>query len=121
MSLGKTIKQIREQKGMLQKQVAAELNIGTTNYNKLENGNREPSVKELQKLAALFDMTVDQVLNYEGEIPKEVSLEDKSEMEQFKLIQQLDEEDRQTVMKIINTMLTKSKFKDFFNKNIAAL
>jgi DNA-binding XRE family transcriptional regulator len=51
MSLGKTIKQIREQKGMLQKQVAAELNIGTTNYNKLENGNREPSVKELQQLA----------------------------------------------------------------------
>ncbi|MDD4754263.1 MAG: hypothetical protein PHT78_13690 [Desulfitobacteriaceae bacterium] len=42
-------------------------------------------------------------------------------MEQFKLIQQLDEEDKQTVMKIINTMLTKAKFKDFFNKNIAAL
>jgi hypothetical protein len=34
---------------------------------------------------------------------------------------QLDDEDKQTVMKIINTMLTKSKFKDFFNKNIAAL
>lgn len=30
-------------------------------------------------------------------------------------------EDKRTVMKIINTMLTKSKFKDFFNKNIAAL
>lgn len=42
-------------------------------------------------------------------------------MEQFKLIQQLEEEDKQTVFKVINTMLTKSKFKDFFNKNIAAL
>ncbi len=40
---------------------------------------------------------------------------------QFKLMQQLDDEDKQTVMKIINTMLTKAKFKDFFNKNIAAL
>ncbi len=50
-----------------------------------------------------------------------VSLEDKTEMEQFKLMQQLDDEDKQTVMKIINTMLTKAKFKDFFNKNIAAL
>lgn len=121
MSLGKTIKKIREQKGMLQKQVAAELNIGTTNYNKLENGNREPSVKELQKLSVLFDMTVDQILNFEGELPKEISLEDKTEMEQFKLFQKLEEEDKQTVFKIINTMLTKSKFKDFFNKNIAAL
>ncbi|GAO27829.1 helix-turn-helix domain-containing protein [Geofilum rubicundum] len=121
MSLGKTIKKIREQKGMLQKQVAAELNIGTTNYNKLENGNREPSVKELQQLATLFDLTVDQVLNFEDDMPKEVSLENKTEMEQFKLIQQLEEEDKQTVMKIINTMLTKAKFKDFFNKNIATL
>ena len=121
MCLGKVIKKIREQKGMLQKQVAVELNIGTTNYNKLENGNREPSVKELQKLAALFDMTVDNVLNFEGEIPKEVSLEDKTEIEQLKLIQQLDKDDKQTVLKIINTMLTKAKFKDFFNKNIAAL
>ncbi|WP_154665648.1 hypothetical protein [Saccharicrinis fermentans] len=48
-------------------------------------------------------------------------MEDKTEMEQFKLIQQLEEDDKQTVMKIINAMLTKSKFKDFFNKNIAAL
>ncbi len=40
---------------------------------------------------------------------------------QFKLIQQLKDEDKQTVMKIMNTMLTKTKFKDFFNKNIAAL
>jgi transcriptional regulator with XRE-family HTH domain len=37
-----------------------------------ENGNREPSVKELQLLAKLYEMTVDQILNYEGELPKEV-------------------------------------------------
>jgi hypothetical protein len=66
-------------------------------------------------------MTVDQILNFEGELPKEISLENKTEMEQFKLIQQLEEEDKQTVFKIINTMLTKSKLKDFFNKNIATL
>jgi hypothetical protein len=43
------------------------------------------------------------------------------EMEQFKLVQQFYEENRQTVMEIINTMLTKAKIKAFFNKNIAAL
>ena len=106
---------------MLQKQVAAELSIGATNYNKLENGNREPSVKELQKIAILFDISVDKILNFEGELPKEVSLEDKTEMEQIKLIQQLEDDDKQTVFKIVNTMLTKNKFKDFFNENIAAL
>ncbi|NJK98331.1 MAG: helix-turn-helix transcriptional regulator [Bacteroidales bacterium] len=121
MSLGETIKKIREQKGMLQKQVAAELGIGPTNYNKLEKGNREPSIKELQKLSDLFDMGIDQILNFEGEVPREVTVEDKTEKEQVKLINQLDEDDKQTVFKIVDTMLTKKKFKDFFNKNIAVL
>jgi hypothetical protein len=76
---------------------------------------------ELQLLAKLFGMSVDQLLNYEGELPQEVTLEDKPGFEQLNMIRQLDEEDRATVFKIIDTMLTKKKFKDFFNKNIAAL
>jgi len=42
-------------------------------------------------------------------------------MEQVKLIQQLDEKDRNTVLNIIDTMLTKRKFKEFFRKNVAVL
>jgi len=38
-----------------------------------------------------------------------------------KQIQQLDEEDRNAIYRIIDGMLTKNKFKDFFQKNIAAL
>jgi hypothetical protein len=47
--------------------------------------------------------------------------ENRSLIEQVKLIQELDEKDRSTVFNIIDTMLTKAKFKDFFNKNIATL
>lgn len=54
-------------------------------------------------------------------MPREVSIEDKPDLEQLSLIQQLDEDDKQTVFKIINTMLTKKKFKHFFQKNVAAL
>ncbi|MBD8388705.1 transcriptional regulator [Dysgonomonas sp. BGC7] len=66
-------------------------------------------------------MTIDQLVNFEGEIPKEVTIEDKSTIEQMKMIQQLDDEDKQTIFKLIDKMLTNKKFKDFFNKNIAAL
>lgn len=45
---------------------------------------------------------------------------DKSTLEQMELIRQLDEEDKSTVFKIINKIFAK-KFKDFFNKNLAAL
>ena len=66
MTVSSTIKQIREQKVFLQKQVASTLGIGHTNFNKMENGNREPSVTELQQLAKLFNMSVDNILNFEG-------------------------------------------------------
>ena len=41
MSIGTNIKKLREQKGLLQKQVAEELGIGNSNYSKIENGVRE--------------------------------------------------------------------------------
>ena len=79
------------------------------------------TVEELQKMAGLFDMTTDQIINYDGEIPKEAVLEDKTPLEQMKLLQQLDDEDKQTIRRLIDKMLTNKKFKDFFQKNIALL
>ncbi|NIF05279.1 transcriptional regulator [Chryseobacterium sp. Tr-659] len=72
-------------------------------------------------LSKLFNQAADQILNYENIIPKEIVIEDKLTLEQMELIQQLDEEDKSTVFKIIDKMLTTKKFKDFFNKNAAAL
>jgi len=120
-NIGQIIKDIRGKEGMTQKQVAAELGIGYTNYNKMENGVREPSVTELRELASLFGLTVDQILNYNDQIPSEVKIEEKRDFEKLDLINQLEEDDKQTVFKIIDMMLTKKKFKDFFQKNIAAL
>jgi hypothetical protein len=43
------------------------------------SGLREVTVVELQKLTKLFNLTVDQIINYdEYLIPKEVVIEDKS-------------------------------------------
>lgn len=56
-----------------------------------------------------------------GKIPEEVTIIDKSVNERLKLIEQLEEEDKNAVYRIIDTMLTKSKFKDFFQKNVATL
>lgn len=72
-------------------------------------------------MAQLFNMTADQVINYDGDIPKEVVIEDKTAVEQMRLIQQLDEEDKQTIFRLIEKMLTNKKFKEFFQKNVAAL
>lgn len=122
MSIGNNIQTIRKNLGLLQKEVALELNLDKSSYSKVEKDMRELKISELKTLSNLFNMSVDDIINYdENTMPKEIILEDKSENEQIKLINQLDEEDKSTILKIIDTMLTKKKFKDFFNKNVASL
>ena len=59
-------------------------------------------------MAQLFNLTTDQIINYDGKMPKEVVIEDKTAIEQRRLIQQLDEEDKESVsltcvrLKLIN-------------------
>ena len=121
MDIANNIRKLREDRDFTQKQIAAELGIGYSNYNKMENGFREPSVEELQKLAKLYNITVDELLNPEDITPKEVVIQDKTLTERVRLIEQLEEEDKQAVYRVIDSMLTNKKFKEFFSKNVAAL
>ena len=110
-----------KQHGLQQKEVSIEVGIDQSNYSKIENGKREPSVSVLKKLADLFNVTVDYIIEPNKDLPKEVIIEDKGISEKIRLISQLDEEDRAMVFRMIDKMLTSKKFKDFFDKNVAAL
>ncbi|WP_394675331.1 helix-turn-helix domain-containing protein [uncultured Chryseobacterium sp.] len=68
-------------------EVANYIGVDKSAYSKIEKGTRSLAVEELQKMAQLFDMNTDQIINHDGSIPKEVILEDKTELEQIRLIQ----------------------------------
>ena len=72
-------------------------------------------------MAGFYNISVDQVLNLDGGLPKEVVIEDKQAQEQLRLISELDTDDRAIIFKMIDKMLTSRKFKDFFQKNVASL
>jgi transcriptional regulator with XRE-family HTH domain len=118
-SIGKNIKTIREQKGLMQKEVAATANMQASNYSKIESGQRDISVEALDKIARLFGMTVDEIIHFEDRRkPAPVKVEDKTATEKIQLISQLDEDDKIAVYRIIDGMLTKNKFQTFFEQNI---
>lgn len=121
MSIASNIKRLREQKGLLQKEVATEMDLGVSHYSKIENGQREASVSLLDKLAKFYGITIDDIVHMGDEMPTDIVLEDKTTSEQMRLISELDEKDKSIIFGMIETMLTKKKFKDFFNKNVAAL
>lgn len=56
------LKEIRESKGITQRQAALALNLSPTVYNRYENGVREPSNALLLFIADYFGVSVDELL-----------------------------------------------------------
>ena len=119
--IGQNIKKIREDKNLTQQQIAELIHMHRSNYSKIESGQREISVDALNKVARYFGMTIDQIVNFDGAVPQKITVEDKTLMEQIKMIQELEPEEKNMVFKMVDTFLTKKKFKDFLQKNVAAL
>ena len=61
------IKHLREDKDMLQKEVADLLNISQTNYSKYELGKINIPINTLKKLALIFDTSIDYLLGLTNE------------------------------------------------------
>jgi transcriptional regulator with XRE-family HTH domain len=120
MQLAQNIKKLREEKGLLQKEVASAVDVHPSNYSKMEKGERDISIEVADKLARFFGLTLDELVHLEDTVPQEIKIEDKTVNEKVQLIAQLEEEDKLAVYRIIDSMLTRSKFQDFFQKNLPA-
>lgn len=116
--IGITIKKIREQRGLLQKEVANIADMQASNYSKIESGHRDISVEALDKIANFFGMTIDEIIHFDEVLPKAIRVEDKTATEKINLISQLEAEDRNAIYRIIDGMLTKSKFQAFFEQTL---
>jgi len=123
MKLGDSLKKLRESKGYTQQQMAELIHVHRSGYSKMENNQQDIPVDCLIHIAKNFGMTVDDVI-YFGErssIPNEISVEDKAVLEQLQLINELDKEEKNILLKLIETFVSKKRFKDYLEKNIATL
>lgn len=64
MFLGKRIKELREQQELLQRQLAAELEIDTPMYSKLERGERKAKREQVIKMAKIFDVKQEELIAF---------------------------------------------------------
>ncbi len=62
MFFGERIKQLREEKGLLQRQLAASLNMDTPMFSKIERGERKAKREQITLLAKLLTTSSDELL-----------------------------------------------------------
>lgn len=62
MFFGERIKQLREEKGLLQRQLAASLEMDTPMFSKIERGERRAKREQVSILAKLLSTSTDELL-----------------------------------------------------------
>lgn len=67
MEFSKRLKELRNEKGLYQKDIAKLLNVRNTTVSAWETGDNEPDIDTLKKLATIFNVSVDYLIGYENE------------------------------------------------------
>ena len=113
MKFNEKVKALRKAANMNQQELANKIHIHVTHLSKMENGHLLPSIDIVQRLMKVFAVSADNLLNdNENSV---VELENHELNEQLMLINQLDEEEKNALIKIINSMLTKKRMKDLLD------
>ena len=113
MKFNEKIKALRKASNMSQKDLADKIHIHVTHLSKMENGHLLPSIDIVQRLMKVFAVSADNLLNdNENSV---VELENHELNEQLMLINQLEDDEKNALIKIINSMLTKKRMKDLLD------
>ena len=106
-ALGSRIKNLRKQKRWSQKELAAKVELRFQQLNKYESGLNMPPAEMLISLADALGTSVDFLLT--GNPTEEHPLGNSRLFRRFRELEQFDEDDQETVIKVIDAMIAKRR------------
>lgn len=109
-AFGSRLKQLRKQHHWPQKELAAKVDIRFQLLNKYEGGQHIPPAETLIKLAQALDTSVDYLLT--GNPMEDSPLSNAGLFNRFKALEQFDEDDKATVIKVIDALIAKRQVED---------
>lgn len=65
MNIGRTIRLLREEKGLTQEELAEKLHVTQSFISMVENKNKNISVKQVRELSKIFDCSTDYIIGKE--------------------------------------------------------
>jgi transcriptional regulator with XRE-family HTH domain len=112
MNFSEKMTKLRKEKGWSQGDLSKKVGVHIAHLSRLENGKSQPSSELLWKMAQAFGVSADYLLDDDaGEIGP-VSVKDKALAKRVEMIETLDDKDKETILNVIDSMLTKKKMLD---------
>ena len=100
------IRQQRRKKGLTQELLAKELNISRPTYIQIENGERELTLSEAQKLASIFNISIENFLS-EKDLKISVKIKKKKTKQSNSLQIRITEENLEKFQQVLLYILNK--------------
>lgn len=86
MTLGQKIKDLRKKANITQEELAEKIGVSRQIVTKWENDSGLPDIENLKNIASLFNISIDELLNYKKELIGEVILEERYSLNGIKKI-----------------------------------
>jgi transcriptional regulator with XRE-family HTH domain len=108
LPLGERMKQLRKERGWSQADVAGRIGADGRQISRYENGRITPSLDALAKIAEAFDVSTDYLL-FEDASRRPLRVVDNGLAERLGDLGALGEEDRRSVLRILDALIAKNK------------
>lgn len=116
--LANNLKKLRKAKGLSQADLASEIGAHLTHVSRVETGKYIPSLEFVAKAAKALGITIDFLLSETEDGSQEIRIEDKDLADRLRLMETLEEREREALFTFIDTMLTKQRMKRVLEGNL---
>jgi len=116
MHISDNIKRIRKLKNLSQKRVALDIGVAQGQYSIIESGKTTPTIPTLNKIADVLEVRITEFFKDPNENEDDINL---SILEKVKLIDQLDDDEKNNLLGIIDMAISKKKLKDNLSNLLA--
>jgi transcriptional regulator with XRE-family HTH domain len=108
-NLGTRIQELRKQKEMTQNDLSKKIEISMTQLVRYENKGVQPPADVLKKIADVFGVSIDYLVNGNTSEKAENTLSDNKLLQHFKAVENMNEDDKNVVFKLIDAFITKKQ------------
>jgi len=107
--LGKRIQQLRKQQNLSQTDLAKLIGVSYAQLSRYEIKGAQPPAEVLKKIADALGTTIDFLVSGDSDQKARSMLTDNELLQQFKAVEQMDDDDKRTIKKLIDAFITKRK------------
>lgn len=108
-NLGDRIKDLRKQKNLSQSELADKVGISYAQIGRYETKGAQPPAETLKQIADALGVSPDFLIYGTSDEKAKTKLTDADLINQFKAIENMDEEDKTVIKKLIDAFITKKQ------------